>query len=424
MSLLGTGRTPQAGTSAEAEALIAEARARARRRRRRIAVVVGCAVALAAGGLAAARLPGSGSSATGTAGKAAANAAVNPPGPPAYFVDAATLGGAYFSPEVRASATGKVVAPLPLGRQFDDDDPPYGLAAAGPDSFVLGLMTSNDCSTQFYRFTLNGRGRPGPLTRVGPALPGDLREIAVSAGGGRIGYAIESACANSRALGNYLGVLDTRTGRTRRWTDAPKSMGTLSMSANGRLLGYSVQTGTPAPDGGTFLTGAKVETLATNAPPGTVAARSRVVARLSLETAGLSAPTVLLSPTGASLYLCSQPWPPFSRHPPKRITDTAQIIAYRTATGKKTGVVASFAASYAPTKSGYVPISLGCSSMALDPSGRFLLVPYLTTLRNPADEYSAGSVTAARIKIGTGATSDWTLRFGEKQNPGTMSIAW
>ena len=54
MSLLGTGQTPQAGTSAEAEALIAEARARARRRRRRIAVAVLGAVAVAAGGLAAA----------------------------------------------------------------------------------------------------------------------------------------------------------------------------------------------------------------------------------------------------------------------------------------------------------------------------------------------------------------------------------
>ena len=62
--------------------------------------------------------------------------------------------------------------------------------------------------------------------------------------------------------------------------------------------------------------------------------------------------------------------------------------------------------------------------MALDPSGRYLLVPYRQTFTNPADEDSGGSLTAARINIATGARSDWTLSYGARQSPGTMTIAW
>ena len=161
MSLLGTGRTPQAGTTAEAEALIAEARARARRRRRRIAVAVLGAVAVAAGGLAAAGgFPGSRPAASARSRTAAT---AEPSGPPAYFLDAT----ASHSPEIRVSATGTVVAPIPIGNvpALRGYDPPYGLAATGPGSFVVGMMTPSDCSTQFFRFQINGQGRPGALTR-------------------------------------------------------------------------------------------------------------------------------------------------------------------------------------------------------------------------------------------------------------------
>ena len=115
MSLLGTGHTPQAGSTAEAEALIAEARARARRRRRRIAVAVLGAAALAAGTLAATGAFAGGrptATAQGRSGRRDRRA-----------VRAARVlhhgrhqpGGGYTSPEIRASATGKVVAAIPIG---------------------------------------------------------------------------------------------------------------------------------------------------------------------------------------------------------------------------------------------------------------------------------------------------------------------
>ena len=142
MSLLGTGPTPYAGTSAEAEALIAEARARARRRRRRIAVAVLGAVALAAGTLAATGVF-EGGRPTATASGGAAGAVTSGPVPPPFFMDATSSGSAYNSPEIRASATGRLVASTPIGTdpRLHDYDPPYGLAATGPDSFVVGLMT-------------------------------------------------------------------------------------------------------------------------------------------------------------------------------------------------------------------------------------------------------------------------------------------
>jgi hypothetical protein len=414
--------------SAEAEALIAEARARARRRRRRIAVAVIGAVAVAAGGLAAAGgFPGSRPAATGQS--RTADASAEPSGPPAYFLDTTDDDGGYSSPEIRASATGTVVAPIPIGNvpALRDYDPPYGLAATGPGSFVVGMMTPSDCSTRFFRFRLNGRGRPGALTPVGPTLPGDLSSIAASAGGGLIAYEIDGdGCANARNLGSYLGVLDVSTGRTRQWTDVPRYSGQLSMSADGRLFAFSQEVTKPAPggDGGYEITGYRIVALATDAAPGTVAARSRVVARISPEDSVFSPPTVLLSPAGTSFYLCSQPFS-FAKPGTKRITETAKILAYRTATGKPTRVVAAWAASYAANSNGgSAPMALSCSSMALDPSGRYLLVPYLQTFLHPADEYSGGSLTAARISIATGARSDWTLRYGERENPGAMNIAW
>jgi hypothetical protein len=426
MSLLGTGPTPQAGASAEADALIAEARARTRRRRRRIAVVVVCVAAVAAGSLVAAgAFPGRRPAATGGG---AVEAAANQARPPAYFIDATTMSSAYTSPVIRASATGGLVGSTPIGSdpRLRDYDPPYGLTAIGPDSFVVGLMTPSDCSAQFFRFQLNDRGQPGALTPVGPTLPGDLTSMAASAGGGLIAYAIDgSGCPSARRLGSYLGVFDPSTGRTRQWTDVPRSLAQLSMSADGRLLAFAQTMTKPAPggDGGFQITGYQVRVLATDATPGTVDGRSRVAASISALDSMFAAPTVLLSPTGTTFYLCATPFA-FPKPGAKRITDTAKIVAYRTATGKATGVLAAWAASYPPDSSGYAPVTLSCSSMALDPSGRFLLVPYLETSDNPSDQSSSGSLTAARINTATGARSDWTIPYGAGQDFGDMSIAW
>jgi hypothetical protein len=427
MSLLGTGHTPQAGTTAEAEALIAEARARARRRRRRIAVGVVGAAAVAAGTVVATGVfPGG--RPTATAHSRTAGAIAEPSGPPAYFVDATSMGSSYTSPEIRASATGTLVAPVPIGNvpALRGYDPPYGLAATGPRSFVLGMMTPSDCSTQFFRFQLDNHGRPGALTQVGPTLPGDLTSIAASAGGGLIAYEIAGdGCANAGKLGTYLGVLNVSTGRARQWTDVPRYSGQLAMSANGRLLSFTQTLTKPVPGsgGGYQITGYQVRVLATDAATGPLDGRSRVADSISPQDSFFAAPTVLLSPTGTSFYLCAEPFA-FPKRGAKKITDTVKIVAYGTAAGKATRVVASWAASYVPNNNGsYAPVTLSCSSMALDPSGQFLLVPYRETPGNPSRSTS-GSLTGERINVATGARSDWTIPYGTSQGQAAMSIAW
>jgi hypothetical protein len=131
---------------------------------------------------------------------------------------------------------------------------------------------------------------------------------------------------------------------------------------------------------------------------------------------------LLLSPSGTSFYLCSQPFL-LPRPGASTIVETARIVGYRTATGKATGVVATFTASYVPPRgvSYYAPTA-GCSSMALDPSGRFLLVPYRVVPLNLVADNSGARVSAAIIDTATGARSDWTLQLDDV--PNSMTVAW
>jgi hypothetical protein len=428
MNLAGTGHTSHAGATAEAEVLIEEARARARRRRRRIAVVVVCAAVLAAGTMAAAVGLSSGRPTAGARNRAG-GAVAGLASAPRYFIDATQSdGSAYGWLEIRESATGKLVANprqpvIPMAGAYL---PPYGLAATGPRSFVVGMMTPSDCATRFFRMQLDDQGRPGALTPVGPTLPGTLSAMAASAGGGLIGYAIDdSGChKGGGSPGAYLGVLDVRSGRTRQWTDAFSDLSQLSMSANGRLLAFTHETGVPAQGGGLMITGTQVRVLSTDAAPGTVAERSRVVARTPANFSAFSGTSVLLSPSGTSFYLCSQPFT-LARPGARQIVENARIIAYRTATGKATGVVATFSGSIIPSsKGGGFYLTLGCSTMALDASGRFLLVPYMEAPVNQDDPYSAGVVRAAVINTSTGAKSAWTLQFGQGGAPSQMTVAW
>jgi len=87
-------------------------------------------------------------------------------------------------------------------------------------------------------------------------------------------------------------------------------------------------------------------------------------------------------------------------------------------------LVTAVTASYTPIRGVGYPPALGCSSMALGTSGRFLLVPYLQTRLNPTDDYSGASLRAAIVNTGTGARSAWTLQFGAGDAPDSMTIAW
>jgi hypothetical protein len=350
-------------TGAESEALIQEARRRQRRRYLLTGLVV-VILAGAAGAAVSQTGPGdqppvhpgpggpgvlSGSSAP-SAGRAAA---------PRFFADAVTTGEGNGPLEVRSSATGGLVA----GDAAHMPVNVTGLAATGPDSWLIAEPGGGWCDTRLYRVQLAGRGRLGGLTPVGPELPGSVWSLAASAGGQMIGYAVRGCGKGSPG---YVGVFNARTGRSREWDDVSVSgispghvvlSGALSMSANGSLLaftGWDVAGTSPMAERGR-LTSQVVRVLLTNAPVGSVARRSRVVLRRPVLAPQLAA--VSLSPTGSSFYLCT---PVNGRG--GRVTEIAR---YATSSGSARQVVATLGGT----------LAAGCS-MALDTTGRFLLVPY------------------------------------------------
>jgi Sigma-70 region 2 len=132
-------------------------------------------------------------------------------------------------------------------RLADLDDPlPY--LRAGPSSAAR--------ETRFFRFTVNGQGRAGRLTVVGPPVSGIVGPIAVSPDGSRIAFNAASGnfvgpgetCAAGNAEGAAISVVDLATGKIRTWeTDqmppAPAGTGVtpheVSWLADGRTLAVS-----------------------------------------------------------------------------------------------------------------------------------------------------------------------------------------
>ena len=396
---------------AEAQALIKEARARARRRRRRLALVLVGVLVVTAGVFAVVRSP-SGRLVQGRRGGSGSAAAV-PVAPPGFFADTEGSGEGNGPLQVRAAGTGRLV--------WQDDrattaDGVTGLAAAGPASFVIALNASRACTTRLYRVRLNASGRPGALAPFGPTLPGTLWSLAVGDGGQIIGYAI-SGC--SKGASGYLGILRVSTGRTRQWGDMSLGgvsagnlalQGSLSMSANGRMLGFAADAVSRA-DG--LITGQSVRVLSTDAPPGSVAERSHIVHREAAPSAGagLDPTAVSLAAGGTSVYVCLQS--------ATRSQATAEIVSYGTSTGTPGRIIAIFKAK------GDAQLA-SCSSMTLDTSGGFLLVPYsLRSLSRPSTEMVQ---QVARINLATRVISSVPVEMpgsgSMAQETGMSIVAW
>ena len=155
------------------------------------------------------------------------------------------------------------------------------------------------------------------------------------------------------------------------------------MSANGRLLAFSQELTKPAPaaTAASRSLGYQVRVLATDAAPGPVDGRSRVAASISPQDSTFALPTVLLSPTGTSFYLCTEPFA-LPKRGSKTITDTPRSSPTDRHREGRPGWSPPGPSSYV-NRTGYAPAALSCSSMALDPSGRYLLVPYRQTFRQP-----------------------------------------
>jgi hypothetical protein len=374
---------------ADPEALIKEARRRQRRRRIAIGlalvVLAGAAVGITAG----LSGPGGHSPERRSLSPAPSSGAFAASAWPAFFADAVVTGEGNGPLEVRTSASGRLVAQTMVAVS--------ALAAAGPGRFVIASQVGDGCATRLYRVQVSDQGRLGALSQVGPELRGLVWSLAASAGGQMIGYAV-SGCIKGDP--GYIAIFDTRTGFTRQWGDvnaggiSPGNValdGELSISANGRLLAFTGWN--VAGNGRNISQFARV--LPTDAPAGTVAERSRIVLRRPVSEHQLAAAS--LSPDGASFYLCTQSG---------RVSNVA---SYRTSTGTLQQNLAGLGRSL-----------LGCS-MALDPSGRFLLVPgSLTSGSRPM-------LKVAEIDVATRAVTILTIqlaRGGGMDPPTGMIAAW
>jgi hypothetical protein len=308
--------------------------------------------------------------------------------------------------QVRASATGRLVAQ-------DLSVQATGLAAlADGRTFVIAEPVGQSCATRLYQVRLNGGGQPGALSPLPvPVLPGELYSLTASGNGNVLGYAI-SGC--SKGDPGYIGVVHVRSGRTTRWGNvelagvSPGSVGLngqLSLSANGRLLAFPA-FGLAA---NSTITSKGVRVLPVNAPPGTIAQRSRI------ERAGAYPPfrpllaSAVLGPGGRTLYTCTIL---------RQSQHAVRIAADRSSTGRRRRALARLTVTGMPlAAAGYCP-------MALDGLGKHLLVPYsLHFSRNPE---AAPKLRIGAVTISTGRVRILKVRLpaGGMQPADGLLIAW
>jgi hypothetical protein len=401
-----------ADPATDLELLIKEARSRARRRWLRNTGIVGSLAAVFAGGaILSGRAP---SGPVRPAGHDAARPAASPRAVqwPRLFVDTVATAEANTALQIRESATGRIVEPgltAPRGAWSQV----LAVAATAPDSFVVALRrgsprdtSTTSCATQLYRLRLTTRGRVQALTAVGPALPGYVGSLAASAGGRMIGYSlIDGMC--TKGASNYLGVLDTVTGRTRQWSE--KSLldttaqylgltGGVSMTADGRELMFSATVSRSYKTMPAF----ELLILRTDARPGTDA--SRTVLRHAGNSVAFT--QAIVSPSGRSFYLTSS-------MPTRKSSDRSRLLAYRTGSSKPYRTLATY--------TGVPPYGA-----ALDPSGQWLLVPYKLE-QGTQQTHWRGGLHLARINTTRGKRAKFFIPlagFGSMSPPGGMFTAW
>jgi hypothetical protein len=377
------------------------------RRATRVVITGAAALALAA----CSALPSPAGARSGTAVTSAsaprsgARAAV---APPRFFADIAAgpLGGRGVL-QVRDSATGRLVAQ-------DQRVLATGLAAlADGRTFVVAEPAGNSCATRLYRLRLNDRGEPGRPSRLQvPELHGEVWSLAASGNGSVLGYAVSGCSKGDRG---YIGVVRVPSGRATRWGEVNLGgvsrgnvalNGAVSLSANGRMLAFPA-FGLSA---SSRITEQAVRVLHTDAPPGTVAHRSRVAWARPYPPYRPLLVAATLSPGGGTLYTCTT----FGQ-----AGHAVRLSAYRTTTGRLRRTLATLTVTGSPLAgSGYCPI-------ALDGAGEHMLVPY--TIRNSRTPGAGAELSIAEVAISAGRIAVLKVRLpgiGGMEPATGMSIAW
>jgi hypothetical protein len=182
-------------------------------------------------------------------------AVINPPPPgqseagmPPYYV---TLERGSPVGQVRASATGKTLAMVPLPRWID---PKLSAIAASPDDRTFVVTLGSATQTRFYRLRIGSGGRSARLTSLAiPPLPAGtyVDGIAVSAGGSTLAVAIQRESESPATPSQYathgaIEVISLATGAVRTWTTGLRgSPANVSWAKDGHELAFSWQDDGP-----------------------------------------------------------------------------------------------------------------------------------------------------------------------------------
>jgi hypothetical protein len=216
------------------------------------------------------------------------------------------------------------VVPLPAGWLLTG-----GISATASDrTFFAAAFSARRCpvqagaggissaahETRFFRFAVNGQGRAGRLTVVGPPVSGIVGPIAASPDGSRIAFNAANgnfvgpgnACAGGEAEGAAIRVIDLATGKIRTWQTPempPAPAGTsvtpheVSWMADGRTLAVSY-VWPPSPSGPQLSMA--VAALDTTSAGGSLRAHSHVLWSQPQKYV-FSVQEALISPDGKSL---------------------------------------------------------------------------------------------------------------------------
>jgi hypothetical protein len=244
--------------------------------------------------------------------------ALDPHARPPYLFAVSAVDGAKSSVFSLPSSAGRLAA----------------VATGDGRMFLAATVRPGACGTDLYRFGLTAHGRPAAVTEFA-TVPGEIlatSALAVTANGQTVAYAA-GACAPSQS--EYLAVVNTVTGQSKRWTfpghGGPSAV--VSLSA----------------DGSTVLCGNLL--VRTDARDGPIEARGSVV-----HTARY-AEDLELAPDGKTVYFTTLP----PTHPGEAEPWTVRALNLAT---EQIRLVVSF-----PSLSAGEPVSV-------DPTGRYLLGEY------------------------------------------------
>jgi hypothetical protein len=327
------------------------------------------------------------------------------------FADSVLTGDGPWIYQLRDPAT---------GRTTGEDNQLYmradaTAALAGDRTYVVAVNAQTNCLTRFYLLPISSRGKPEALRRF-PVRPVHelVWSLAATSDGKTVAYAA-SGC--SKGSPGFIAVTSVATGRTRRWSGVSLGgvsagnlalAGNLSLSANGRVVGFAAATG-EQPLHWSF------RVLPTRAPAGRASSRSHVVASIS-PSAAIGGASAAVSVRGQTLYTCR-------RAGGTSRTPAEHLAAYSITTGKRLRILGTLRGPGDPQGD----LAGQTCVLSRAASGRYLLVAYGITDGRPSAD--TPTLRMARVDLATGKITRFAVKLPSAVQvpqllPAGADVAW